>query len=325
MYGAAGIAQNPDLTQLLLDHAADPNDEETPYHVPETYDNTVLKIILDSGHFNQRSLATVLARKADRHHDEGHLLALRAGANPNYLTVWQYTPFQHTIRRDNGLVMIQMFLEHGADPSIRNKTGHRNAFQMAAYHGRGDILAELERRGFFPGYDQPLDALVAFSARGDRTSVDTLLRDIPLLLNNLLQIGGTLLARFAGAGNLEGVRLLLDLGVAVDVLWPDGDPYWELTRNSTALHGAAWRAHHNVVRELIARGANVNALDARNRTPLQLAVRACIDSYWKSRRQPDSVAALLEAGATTQGIKLPTGYDAIDALLLPHRETGTRG
>lgn len=316
IYGAAGIARHPGLTQLLLDYGADPNDEETPYHVPETYDNTVLQILLRSGRFNERSLATVLARKADWHDDAGLRLALDAGANPNYLTVWQYSPFQHAIRRDNGLVMIQMLLDHGADPSIRNNAGHRNAFQMAVYHGRGDILAELEKRGFAPKYDEPLDALVAACARSDRAGVDTLLRDIPFLSQTLLQIGGTLLARFTGAGNLEGVRTLLDLGVSVDTLWPDGDPYWELTRNSTALHVAAWRAHHDIVRELIARGANVNATDARNRTPLQLAVRACTDSYWKYRRQPDSVAALLAAGATKQGTQLPTGYDAIDALLI---------
>jgi ankyrin repeat protein len=284
--------------------------------VPETYDNTVLKIILEAGRFNERSLATVLARKADWHDDEGVRLALEAGANPNFLTVWQYSPFQHAIRRDNGLVLIRMFLDHGADPNLRNNHDGRNAFQMAAYHGRGDILDELETRGFTLKYDQPLDVLVAACARADRASIDTIIRDIPLLVNSLLQIGGTLLARFAGAGNLEGVRILLDLGVAVDTPWPDGDPYWELTRNATALHVAAWRAHHEIVRELIARGADVNAADARGRTPLQLAVRACTDSYWKSRRQPDSVAALLVAGAMKQGIKLPTGYDAIDELLM---------
>ncbi len=316
IYGAAGIARHPGLTQLLLDCGSDPNDEETPYHVPETYDNTVLEILLRSGRFNERSLATILARKADWHDEKGLRLALDAGANPNFLTQWKYTPFQHAIRRDNGLVMIQMLLDHGADPLIRNNARHRNAFQMAAYHGRGDILAEFDRRGFAPQWDQPLDPLVAACARADRAAIATLLHDIPLLLSSLLQIGGTLLARFAGAANLEGVRNLLDLGVPVDALWPDGDPYWELTRNSTALHVAAWRAHHDVLRELIARGANVNATDARNRTPLQLAVRACIDSHWKSRRQPDSVAALLHAGATKQGIKLPTGYDAIDELLM---------
>jgi len=65
-----------------------------------------------------------------------------------------------------------------------------------------------------------------------------------------------------------------------------------------------------------AAGAPVNAGDARGRTALQLAVRACIDSYWKYRRKPDSVAALLAAGARIDGIDLPTGYSAIDELLV---------
>jgi hypothetical protein len=64
----------------------------------------------------------------------------------------------------------------------------------------------------------------------------------------------------------------------------------------------------------------VSALDARHRTALQLAVRACTHSYWKYRRQPDSVAALLAAGAATDGIELPTGYDAIDDLLRFEKE-----
>jgi len=34
------------------------------------------------------------------------------------------------------------------------------------------------------------------------------------------------------------------------------------------------------------------------------------------RRQPDSVLALLAAGATRDGIDLPTGFDAIDRLLM---------
>ncbi len=33
IYGAAGIAQHAELTRLLLERGADPNDEETPYHV----------------------------------------------------------------------------------------------------------------------------------------------------------------------------------------------------------------------------------------------------------------------------------------------------
>ena len=324
IYGAAGLAKNPGLTRLLLEFGADPNDGETCYHAPETYDNTVVQILIDSGRCNERSLAWLAARKADWHDDPGLRLALDGGANPNYMTQWKHTPFQHAIRRDNGLVMIEMFLDHGADPYLLNADG-RNAFQMAAYHGRGDILTALQQRSFVPNYDGPnpeLDTLVAACAQADRPRADALIAANPQLLPQLLQIGGTLLARFSGAANLPGVRTLLDFGVPADAPWPEGDPYYDTPRNSTALHYAAWRAWHDVVRELIARGAPVNALDARGRTPLQLAVKACIDSYWQRRRQPDSVAALLAAGATTAGIKLPTGYDAIDTLLSEAKDPG---
>jgi ankyrin repeat protein len=318
IYGAAGIAQNADLTRLLLEFGADPNDEETPYHVPETYDNTVLAVLLDSGRFNARSLATVLTRKCDWHDEKGLALALARGADPNYRTVWKVTPFQHAIRRDNGLIMIEMLLDHGADPNLINDLDGRNAFEMAAYHGRGDVLDLFEKRGFaieFRGPDGELDALVAACARGQIDQARSLIAGNLRVLDRLLAMGGTLLARFSGAANLEGVRTLLDLGVSPGALWAEGDGYWTMAKNSTALHVAAWRAHHDVVRELIARGAPVNAVDARGRTALALAVAACVDSYWKYRRKPDSVAALLAAGATTEGAELPTGYEAIDELL----------
>jgi len=51
------------------------------------------------------------------------------------------------------------------------------------------------------------------------------------------------------------------------------------------------------------------------RTALFLAVRACVDSYWTARRSPDSVGALLRAGATPSGIEIPSGYKEVDDLL----------
>ena len=49
IYGAAGVARHPELTRLLLERGADPNDGETPYHVPETYDNATMKVLVESG------------------------------------------------------------------------------------------------------------------------------------------------------------------------------------------------------------------------------------------------------------------------------------
>lgn len=318
IYGAAALAQNPGLTELLLEFGANPNDEETGYHVVETYDNAVLLILLESGCFNQSSLATVAARKCDWHDEKGLKLALEHGADPNYMTRWKYSPFHQSIRRDNGLVMIEMILDHGANPYLSNNHDGRTAIQMAAHYGRGDILQALERRGFELQLEG-LDGMVATCARGDLDNARAMAARDPELLAKLLPMGGTLLAHFSGANNAPGVRCLLALGVSASAMWREGDPYWELTHDSTALHVAAWRAHHELVSTLIAAGLPINARDARNRTALQLAVEACTDSYWKYRRQPDSVAALLAAGATTDGIDRPTGYEAIDELLFARK------
>jgi len=58
----------------------------------------------------------------------------------------------------------------------------------------------------------------------------------------------------------------------------------------------------------------VNALDGKGRTALALAVKACVDSYWMNRRTPESIEALLAAGATLDGIEIPCGYAEVDKL-----------
>lgn len=86
-----------------------------------------------------------------------------------------------------------------------------------------------------------------------------------------------------------------------------------------AIQIAAWRAHPATVRLLIDRGSPIDLPDGNGRTPLALAVRACVDSYWTERRSPESVRALLDAGASAAGIRLPTGYAEVDALLASRR------
>jgi ankyrin repeat protein len=86
--------------------------------------------------------------------------------------------------------------------------------------------------------------------------------------------------------------------------------------NDTALHIAAWGCHHETVALLIERGAPVDVPDANGQTPLALAVRGCVESYWTERRALDSVRALLEAGANVNGVdRFPSGYEAVDELL----------
>src|SRR5579871_2433357 len=71
LYGAAAVAHHAELTRLLLQRGGDPNDAETPYHSPESYDNAALHVLVESGKLTPDSLTTMLLRKADVHDYEG--------------------------------------------------------------------------------------------------------------------------------------------------------------------------------------------------------------------------------------------------------------
>jgi ankyrin repeat protein len=314
IYGAAAIAQHPGLTRLLLEYGADPNDEETPYHVPEGYDNTVLKILLESGKLNDVSLTWMLVRKTDWHDEEGLRLLLEHGADPNATTRFGDNALHHALRRDNSLRMIELLLDHAADPALKNARDGKSAVAMAARRGRADVLTLLEQRGIALELDS-IDRLIWVCAKGDRQASRRIVAQDERLAQELVAEGGTLLAEFAGNGNVDGLRCLLELGVGAASLYHEGDPYFDIAKDSTALHVAAWRARPSAVEELLKHGALVNALDGKGRTALALAVKACVDSYWTDRRAPDSVDALLRAGASLAGIEIPSGYEDVDRLL----------
>src|SRR6266699_4459199 len=113
LYGAAGVAHHAELTRLLLERGADPNDEEVPYHAPETHDNAALKILVESGKLNPDSLGTILLRKTDWHDYEGIKWLLERGVDPNRRTRWGKTALHNAVLSDNALDIIEVLLDHG--------------------------------------------------------------------------------------------------------------------------------------------------------------------------------------------------------------------
>ena len=314
LYGAAGVAHHPELTQLLLERGADPNDVEVVYHSPETYDLRAMQLVVETGRVTPDNLALMLVRKHDWHDYEGVKYLLEHGAAPNHRRDVGWRAINHAVTRDNSLKILELLLDYNADPRLEEKSGV-TAIARAARRGRADLLDLFARRGI-PIALHGLDQLLAACARNDGNAVRSMVQREPGLVRELLAQGGARLAEFTGTWNTDGVRQLLDLGVPVNALY-EGDGYFDIAPNSTALHVAAWKLRADLVQLLIERGATVDAKDAKGRTPLMLAVKGCVDSYWTERRTPEPARLLLGAGASQAGIATPTGYDELDALLQP--------
>jgi ankyrin repeat protein len=144
LYGASGIAHHPELTRLLLERGANPNDDETVYHAPEGYDNRALELLVETGQLTGESLSLMLIRKHDWHDYEGVKWLLEHGADPKRDRWRGFRAIHHALARDNDLRIVELLFDHGADPMV--VTDGMSAAARAARRGRGDVLESLERR-----------------------------------------------------------------------------------------------------------------------------------------------------------------------------------
>jgi ankyrin repeat protein len=317
LYGAAGVAHHAPLTRLLLERGADPNDEEAVYHSPETDDNAAMAALVETGRLTNHNLVLMLIRKHDWHDLDCARYLLEHGADANGAGRTRgWRPLHHALARSNRLAIIELLLDHGADPTLTSERDGLSGVAMAAREGRRDVLASFARRGTAIDLTG-VDRLIAACAMDDGAAVKAVAQQEPALVKDAIAMGGDLLAKFAGNGHAAGVRQLLDLGVDVAAPFAEGDGYFDEPKGSLAIHVAAWRAQPGIVKLLLERGSPVDPPDPKGRTPLALAIKACVDSYWTYRRTPESVEALLRAGASVHGpgVRCPSGYAEIDDLL----------
>ena len=89
--------------------------------------------------------------------------------------------------------------------------------------------------------------------------------------------------------------------VAEFLLAKDIDPNVTTSNGQTALHWTAYGPHVAVARLLLQHGANVNAKDAHERTPLQWALRTLASELGpdEERRARELVELLRAAGASS--------------------------
>jgi ankyrin repeat protein len=250
LYGAAGVVHDPELTRILLEAGADPDDGESVYHATEAESPECLRLLLEHGAAVNGTNA--LPHALDDERLEHVRLLLEHGADPNAVA--------HAVRRGRGPEEIRLLAAHGADleqPGGETWRGHvplRTPYQHAVLRGRDDVAAVLAELGAATDV-APADLAVAAVAKGEQPPAP------PPRSLDVDQQEVLVLAALRGA-----------LDSVVDAVGIDFRGVVGGSPAGTLLHHAAWVGSPELVRELLARGADATALSgAEFDTPLAWA------------------------------------------------------
>lgn len=323
LYGAAGIADNPAITALLLERGADPDDDESLYHSVYHRDHACLRLLLRHG--ARVNGTNALAAATGAGDVEGVRLLVEAGGDPGrpltapapagHLADRSVNPLVAAAAGDTAAV-VEILLAAGADPNAATREGI-SPVRQALRRGKSDV-AELLLRSGAQDDTTAVDHFLGACLRADRADAGRLLADHPGLVDGLSDVDRAAIGPAAGRASLAAVALMLDLGFPVDARDENGE---------TPLHEAAYAGRADVVALLLDRGAEVDSRDVRwNSTPLCFAT---VGSGERPGDSPDgdwvaTVRTLLDAGAAHRGVWIdgkPPSED-VAALLYGHGITG---
>jgi ankyrin repeat protein len=262
LYGAAGVVHDAEITRLLLEAGADPDDNESLYHSMEAESPECSRLLLEHGATTRGTNALLHALDFDR--IERVQLLLEHGADPDDGAL-----VAGAARRGRDPEFLRLLAVHGADldrpggEEWRGDDPPRTGYQHAVLRGNEELAQTLADLGASTALD-PNDAAVAAFARGERPA-GSLPEDLDPAQQEVLIIA-------AMTGRLEEV---------LEVVGPrfsgcaDGSP------PGTLLHHAAWYGNTRAVEKLLEHGADPAASsDADFSTPAAWA--ALGSSWWRS-------------------------------------------
>lgn len=289
LYGASGVLNNAELTRVLLEAGADPNDGESLYHATKHRDLECLRVLLEFGASVDGSNA--IKHMLDREDAEGLRLLLEAGGNPNETNGEGDTALHWAVRRNRSPNIVSILIDFGADLDAARQDG-RTAYAMAVVSGQAAAAELLAARGA----DTRLSAIdSAIAGHGGEVPAES--------LNSLAN--ARLFTQLAEAGNLKAVKAMLDAGVPVESAGDGG---------ITALHYACWRGDADMMKLLISEGAPLELPDRMyNATPAGFLHHGSTNhghgDYARGAR------LLINAGCLMAGCTTPSGNSGLDAVL----------
>lgn len=303
LYAAAGLSNHPALARLLLDRGADPDTRAALYHAAFHRDHACLRLLLEYGAHAEGGDA--LAAAISVGDPDAVRLLLEAGVDPrrplppgalgeSYQDMPPVPPVWAAIEYECPIQLVELLLAHGADPGAPGRDGH-SPFRQAVRRGRADLARLLRRFGARADATE-VDLFLAACLQPDQTAADNQLRHNRVRVDRLADADRASIVHAADHGNIEAVRLMLDLGFPLDARRSED--------GATALHAAAGAGSTKLVRLLIARGADLEARDTRfGSTPLRWAtvgsgLRLGHDPH---PDYPGTIHALINAGAVTDG------------------------
>jgi ankyrin repeat protein len=305
LYGAAGVAHDPEATRMLLDRGADPNDGESVYHAVEANDTSCLELLLAAG-------ATVRDTNAlgNAIHDPAKVrVLLEHGdlrpSDPELRDALLYA---------RGPAVVELLVDHGASLEARDRNG-LTPYSHAARLRSEDTMKLLAAAGARRDID-PAAEWIGAIVRGDHERAARVKAEQPGLV--LGHTDTEELPRWASAGDDDVVARLLDAGVPLDARGVD---------HGTALHYAGMWGRASTVRLLLARGADPELMAG----PGEPSNTALSWTAWGSRSTIGAeerldgylaaAAALLGAGARVTEGQIEAATDELSVQL---EEAGAR-
>jgi ankyrin repeat protein len=242
LYGAAGIAGDPELTRILLEAGADPTDErdgyhgnEVLYHACEFPDPTCAMLVIDAG-VRQDLVDYDLGRALNFPNPEMIEMfcthGARASAGNLHQAVWRRRPSR----------TVAALLDAGA-PIDAPDEHDLTALRVAVRWGEEAVAALLVERGADETAVTDADRAIGAYVSGRELNMPTGIALSMLDEMVMLSIEG---------GHLEAMCRLCDAGARID-----GDPDSE----EIPLGHACWRGRVAMTRELLERGAALTFRD----------------------------------------------------------------
>lgn len=197
------------------------------------------------------------------------------------------------------IAKVRLLVEHGADVNRASKQGRTALFIAAMSDQSSEIVRYLVAKGAnLKAKDAFGNTILTAAATGNDLNTIRIALDAGVDVNAAGPTGLTPLLLAAGYGNLEATKLLLGKGAKVNAvtltaaLFPIDDPKSGPVglHNFTPLLVAMPHASPALVQTLLDAGADVNAKDSRNMTPLMFAVAT-------NHQNPAVIRMLIDRGA----------------------------